>query len=654
MSKQVWRPLLLLGALLAAVVVWLSCVRTVQGRVRDAETGQPLAGARVTVGGRQVLTDVEGSFRVPGVRGLVELEVDALGYEPQRNSPLATALVGMRQVVTLSLEPRELRGQVIDVVTGIPLTGATVSVGEAETQTDPQGRFSVKRAIPGSLVTARAPYYRQSDPLPYEGQATLDIALDLLPAVVTVRNLYTGEPIAGATVTAAGLTAQSDAEGQVSFARLAPQTEAVATAKGFAEGRARVEPGVSVIVGLRPSTVRGRVQDQEGRPLAEALVLVRAANQEPRLTYTNQAGEYVLEDVPDGARLLVRRAGYGRVERELGRQVGVDFRLEPFVAKGIYIPFGLLMPGMQRQLQANLDLVARSELNAVVIDVKSDRAWLAFKPALPLAQEIDASYDNISDLREVLAECKRRNIYTIARIVVFKDNVLAKARPQWAVRRASGALWIDDEGLGWTDPFRKEVWDYNVGIAREAAELGFDEIQFDYLRFPSDGDISDTYYLYDSTKESRCKAIADFVAYARRELDKTGAFLSADLFGLVTSVDPEMKLGDLGIGQRLVDVAPWVDYVSPMVYPSTYKPGHLNLRDPWRQPYEVVKIAVQDAQKQTSTLVRPWLQHYSLYGVVYGTREFRLEKQAARDAAAHGWLFWNAGGVYDAQAFDPE
>lgn len=654
MPKCLRMPLVGLFIALAVAVPWLAVPRSVEGHVRDAETGRPLARATVKVGTQQLAADAEGHFAVAGVRGLASVWAIAAGYEPAHTSLPLGMLLGLQHELALDLKPTQVAGTVTDAATGQPVAGATVQAGQLEAQTDAAGRYVLKRLLPGDTIVARARYYQDSAPVAYQGQATADLSLALLPVTVQVSNLFTGEPLPAAQVAAGGQAVELDAQGRATLARLAPQTPITATLAGFAPATVPASPGDAIALKLRPNTLRGTVRNQEGQPLANALVLLRAPGEDPRPTYTNPAGEYQFDNVPADATLLVRMAGYARAERPLGTATSLDFQLQPFVAKGLYIPFGLLVRGVEENVQEDIDLVSRTEMNAVVIDIKGDRGYLAFKPTDPLLQQIAVTYEYIGDLHKVLDECKRRGLYTIARLVVFKDNVLAEARPQWAVHRGDGSLWRDTEGLAWADPFRKEVWEYDLAIAKEAAAMGFDEVQFDYVRFPSDGDIYDMEFSQETNRDARCQAISSFLAYVRKELDKTGVFFSVDLFGLVTSVDPNVRLGDLGIGQRLIDVAPWVDYISPMVYPSTYLPGHLGLPDPWRQPYEVVKISIDDAHKQVQTLIRPWLQHYSLWGVQYGPREFRLEKQAAADAHAWGWLFWNAGGVYDPLAFDPK
>jgi hypothetical protein len=212
-------------------------------------------------------------------------------------------------------------------------------------------------------------------------------------------------------------------------------------------------------------------------------------------------------------------------------------------------------------------------------------------------------------------------------------------------------LWRDLEELAWVDPFRIEVWEYNVGIAKEAVALGFDEVQFDYIRFPSDGDYWETVYTEERSFETRTKAIREFCQYVHDELEPTGAFYSADLYGLTPWAGPDQ---DMGIGQLIEEMAPYFDYLSPMVYPATFRGVQFSFGDPLYHPYEVVYQSCLKAIERTKTKIRPWLQHYSLYGVVYGTEEKVAQKRAAQDAGANGWLYWKTDAEYDAAVFESE
>ena len=623
----------------------------VTGQVLDAETGQPLVGVSVLVGEQEMVTDAHGSFAVRGLDRLQPLRAQAPGYQPLEGASIPGGLAGWPASFRLTLQPVVLKGTVHDAATGAPIAGATVRVGDRTVQTGADGSYAVERVLPGAQVSAQARYYRPANPVTYQGQEAIDLALAYLPTTVTVQDSSGGQPLAGAQVTAGGATAQSDEQGRVSFARLQPQTEVRALLAGYEEARGQAGPGDTLVLSLRRSAVRGTVRDQNGKPVAGALVLARVAGQEPRLAYTDAEGRYEFQGLPANASLLVRKAGFAKLERDLAKEPNYDLSLQPFVAKGIYLAFHFLRPAYAEQLQANLAMVDRTELNTVVIEIKTETGYLGFQPKNPVAQAIGAGYDDVIDVRALLANLKQRGIYSIARIPIFEDDLLATKRPEWAVHTAGGGVWRAAGGRAWTDPFRKEVWEYNVGIAKEAIELGFDEVQFDYVRFPSDGYISLCRYAQESTSESRVAAITGFMAYARSELDKVGAFFSVDTFGLTTFDHSEQ-----GVGQMLDQMAQYVDYASPMVYPSTYLVGMLNLSDPWRQPYEVVKRSLDAAHQKTSTLIRPWLQHYDDYhgvGIKYGLPEYMAQKQAAADGGSWGWLWWNILGEYDERTFAP-
>jgi hypothetical protein len=293
---------------------------------------------------------------------------------------------------------------------------------------------------------------------------------------------------------------------------------------------------------------------------------------------------------------------------------------------------------------ALIDLVDRSPiLNAIVVDVKGDYGYIAYQSTNPLIAQVDAMSTPRMPLEEFLAMCREKQIYTIARMVIFKDHPLVAARPELGVRHPNGEIFYDNEGMAWADPTRQEVWEYNIAITLEVIDMGFDEIQYDYLRYPSDATslevVRALVYSVPSTLESRTAAIQGFVRAAKEAVDPTRAFLSADLFGYALSVTPEH---DMRIGQRLMDLAPHVDYVCPMVYPSTFIPGNLGLASPSDNPYEVVARSMAYGLSRTNTLLRPWLQGYW-----YERQDFVDQRRAAEEATDVGWCFWNARGIYD-------
>jgi hypothetical protein len=261
----------------------------------------------------------------------------------------------------------------------------------------------------------------------------------------------------------------------------------------------------------------------------------------------------------------------------------------------------------------------------------------------------------IKDFDEQLAAWKARGIYTIARIVAFKDNVRSNTRPDLAViDTRTGKPWIDRENLAWVDPFREENWDYIIAVSKEAALKGFDEIQFDYVRFPTDGKLSAARYSQPNNPGTRLTAIAAFLAKARRELGPTGAFLAADIFGYTA-----FNTNDTDIGQRIEEMSVSLDYICPMVYPSGYHLGIPGVRNPVVNPYEIVKESVRLTRQRSqnpAAQVRPWLQDFKDYAFdkrIFGPAEVRAQIRGSDDGGGSGWMLWNPRNDYTAAALRP-
>jgi len=376
----------------------------------------------------------------------------------------------------------------------------------------------------------------------------------------------------------------------------------------------------------------------------------------PTLMHTDAEGRLALDDAANVRELRVKAAGYWLASTPITRAGELTLDVAPLQARGIYVPFGLL--AVPDYVTSLLDLVDSSDLNTVVIDVKSDKGYLAWESAVPLAVEIGAYQPTTEgvtrmDIHTLVDECHKRGIYAIARVVVFKDDVLAQARPEFAVKTQAGALYTDYASQYWVDPFRSEVRDYNVALAQEVAALGFDEVQFDYVRFPTEGPKALVrVYSQEDTTEGRVGAITAYLKQAYEALSVTSAFVSADIFGLNVWVKAP---ADNNVGQRLEDLAPYVDYVSPMLYPATFWSGNLGFETPAEYPYLIPYLGTLKSQERApSVAVRPWLQYYSWGEPAYDTFEYLLERRGAEDADGSGWLFWNAKGKYQAEVFDPE
>jgi hypothetical protein len=402
-------------------------------------------------------------------------------------------------------------------------------------------------------------------------------------------------------------------------------------------------------IGPRPSTpLFAVVLDVLTRePVANAIVSIDGAE-----TRTDGHGMFRVAD-RGASTVRVRAYGYQRA------QVAVDALTRPPAEihltrvrpKALYLSvFGI---GNRTLREAALDLLDSTELNALVIDVKGDRGLIGYRSAIPLAEQAKAQrVITMPDLPGLLSMLSQRGIYTIARIVVFKDDPLATARSDLAVRRRDGSTYRDREGLAWTDPYNAEVRAYNIAVAREAASAGFDEIQFDYARLP---DATGLVYREPDTLQSRVNAIDAFLREARTALVPYNVFLAIDIFGYVC-----WNTDDTGIGQQLEHMAGLVDYISPMLYPSSFQFGIPGYRNPVQHPYEIVQRSLERALERTGIApvrFRPWLQAFPDYA--FGGRSFRSGEVKAQIAAAdsigtNGWMLWNPHNRYSPADVSPQ
>lgn len=331
----------------------------------------------------------------------------------------------------------------------------------------------------------------------------------------------------------------------------------------------------------------------------------------------------------------------------------------PEVVKALYLTSW--SGGSSSRIDYVINLAKTTEVNAVVIDVKDFSGELAYDTAVPEAALYGA--ENTIKVRNIEATIRRlhnEGIYVIARVTVFQDPVLAAARPDLAVKsKANKAVWEDFKGLSWIDPSAREAWNYTVSIARDAASRGFDEINFDYVRFPSDGILQDMEFPFAEAGRTRRQTMKEFFAYLDQNLQDVT--ISADLFGLATT-----SRDDLGIGQVIEDAYWHFDYVYPMVYPSHYANGYNGYAEPAEYPYEVVQASMSGALYRLNQLkianpeesfakLRPWLQDFDL-GADYDTLMIQAQIQATKDAMGQdfaGFLLWAPTNWYTQTALLP-
>jgi hypothetical protein len=337
----------------------------------------------------------------------------------------------------------------------------------------------------------------------------------------------------------------------------------------------------------------------------------------------------------------------------------------PEPLKGIYMSACVAAtPSFRAKL---VKLVEETELNAIVIDVKDFSGTVSFKTDNPLFKDNAGGGCRVADMREFLQELYDKGIYRIARISAFQDLYMSKLKPDWAVKKNSdrSVVWKDGKGISFIDANSREMWEYLVALGEESHSIGFDELNFDYIRFPSDGNMKDIYYPKSdeiirsysnasSTRSGKSAVMKGFFEYLKQNLADKGMVISADIFGMTTT-----NYDDLNIGQLLEDAAANFNYVAPMVYPSHYPPGFLGYNTVAAvnaHPYEIVKYSMDIAVKRLDAMVgtstpsirlklRPWLQDND-YPVHYTPEMVRAQIQATYDSGLTSWMLWDAGNTY--------
>ena len=311
--------------------------------------------------------------------------------------------------------------------------------------------------------------------------------------------------------------------------------------------------------------------------------------------------------------------------------------------------------GAKKYLDPLVHLVDTTELNAMVIDVKDSTGRIGFNVSDPELQKYGSVEKRIPDVRALTTLLHQKNIYIIGRVAVFQDPFMTKLKPEWSItRKSDGKVWKDRKGLSFLDPANIEVRKYVVAVALEAYKQGFDEINFDYIRYPSDGNMKDINYRLQDGK-TRADNIEEFFKYLSTEIKKNQNIpISGDLFGLTTQTND-----DMGIGQVWEKALPYFDFLAPMVYPSHYPPGQNGYKNPSLHPYEIVNSAMVGAVDKTKKVnqniakIRPWLQDFDL-GAVYTKDMVQAQMKAAYDNGLNSWMLWDPTNKYTPEALKLE
>jgi hypothetical protein len=471
----------------------------------------------------------------------------------------------------------------------------------------------------------------------------------------TVTNSYSGAAMAGITVTitsgvarpitgtvapAIVLTTATSSTGTFHFDKIPDLPVVTVEHDGFSPQTIDADGKGTLDIKLVPDVLSGAVLTPDGKPVPGASIVVSGTR-----VLAGSDGKYIINGFTGDRKLVVKAPGYLANIVQVGQVVTQNITLQAFEAKAIYINADTIAsPG---KMQGLLDMIDRTELNAVVIDVKADNSGhILYNSDLPLVKQLGTADPIIPDLAGLLASLKSHKIYTIARLPVFWDQALTQAKPEWALqsKKSPGQPWLSSNGARWANPYSADVWDYNIDIAKEVASKGFDEVQLDFAYFPSVGELDDIDYGPQGAGKKRTDAIDGFLDRAYSELSPMGTYVGVDVLAFTSLVQD-----DMGVGQSFELVAQRVDYISPYLYPSDYPDGFAEFAHPADHPFDIVAQTLQSANnrlKGSGAKMQPWLQDFNGTTIQYDAPKVRSEIDASEQNGAAGWMLWNFGNTY--------
>ncbi len=549
----------------------------------------------------------------------------------------------------------QVRLVVTDRYTGQAVPDVTVLADGAPVATTPDGFEPVPLTTDSVAVEVSAPGYEGVRTTLARGGPS-EWQIGLRPNVLsgTLTDSGTSAGIAGANVSVVApdgseLQATTNADGVFTFNGVPEGATLRVTSADYGTSEVPVEQQTSLSIAMAPTVVTGTVLDVTGQAVPDARV---AATNGTAETVTGADGTFRLVGGTDVQEVAVTAAGFTSQTLPVDASRQVSAQLQTEMIKSLYANLGVL--GEPERWNALLDLAERTEVNAIVIDVKQDNIY--YDTQVPFFQSIPNMVTPVLDMQSILDDMHERNLYAIARMVVFKDPVVAAGRPDLSVMSdVTGEPWLDMNGTPWVNAFYPELWEANADLAAELITMGFDEVQYDYIRFPSDGDLRTAEFGNDYTEALRREAITGAVALGAQHVHEAGGVFSVDLFPIIALMGD-----DQGIGQTLQDLTPLADYVSLMIYPSHYERGNIPVDGhPNDYPAETVTYTLQRSQEivpGTIKKMRPWLQDfdYPLEGYTpYGPDRVRAQIDAAEAMGVSGWILWNAAGQFQEEALKP-
>lgn len=523
---------------------------------------------------------------------------------------------------------RVLTFQVTSAANGQPVAGAQISYPGGSVATDANG--SVALEFPSDSVDLEV---SANGFQPVYGTAGKDLddvqSIALQPAAPNSTNdQVVTAPTTGAEPTVA---AEQPAVAATQVAEMLPTVAPTVAATS------------SPVITGDGATIGGTIVDANGDPIWDATILSGA-----NFTRTAEDGTFTLANVPAGSDVRVWASGYA--DQTVPSAATMNVKMERQDIKAVYLTGAHLTD--EDSIQSIIELAQTTEVNAVVIDMKEGTVY--YDTGVQFFIDADA-VSPAFDPASLVQRFKDAGLYTIARIVVFNDPVVAENRPDLAIQTTDGQIWRGYNGNAWVNPYKTELYQPNIDLGIEAANMGFDEVQFDYVRFPSDGDLSNAEFGKEHTyqEDERVQTIVNFLSMARDQLTAHGVKTGADVFAIV-AIYPD----DQGIGQRFADFTKVVDYISPMAYPSHFTSGPLGMSvDPNTEPYETLQITMASAASKAPGMVlkiRPWLQDFTMGDPPYGAEQVGDEIRATMEGGASGWMLWNPDSEFTVGALAPK
>ncbi len=395
----------------------------------------------------------------------------------------------------------------------------------------------------------------------------------------------------------------------------------------------------TILQALLLASFEGRIVDKKTLlPISKAIV-----SDSKNSTYSDAKGSFSIRSKEK--KYHIKAYGYRPYSFSANRKNSI-ITIEPIDVKALYLSFwGANIHS--KTVKRIFKIVEKSEVNAIIVDVKNEYGSTSYRTSVAKANSYGA-YKNrtIGNIKNFMTLMKSKNIYMIARIVTFKDELQASNNSDYAIKK-DGKIWRNHDKMAWVDPFDKRSHNYTIDIAEDAAKLGFDEINFDYIRFPAKRGLT---LAKENNQKNRLKAIESFLKSAQNRLRKYGTFISVDTYGNVC-----WEKGDVGIGQTIESLAKYSDYISPMLYPSGFASGSFHLKHPSEHPYKVIYRSIKRIKDRISpSRVRPWLQYFKDYAhTKKHYRKFEIKEQirATQDINASGWMMWSPSSRYHIEYF---